>query len=107
MWSPATSRPGNGSQPGLGRAAAIAGCRVVARVIGGAQPSDELGGIETDGLGDLQELHDVEPSLAPLVLGHEGLRPVEPSRHTRLGQVGLDAHLLQLTPEARAPRPEA
>ena len=41
--------------------------------------ADELGRVEPDGLGDLDELDDVEPSLSALVLCDERLGPFEPA----------------------------
>ena len=61
--------------------------------------ADELGRVEPDGLGDLDELDDVEPSLSALVLCDERLGPFEPVGHLLLLEVRLDPPLLQLPPE--------
>ena len=54
---------------------------------------DELGGVEADGLGDFQELDDVQPAFTALVLGDEGLGAIEAGSDVPLPEVGLDTSL--------------
>lgn len=53
---------------------------------------EEAGGVEADRRGDLQELDDVESSVAVLVLADEGRRAAQPGGDGRLGQAGPAAH---------------
>ena len=80
------------------------GCGIVAEC---PELPDEHGWVEADGVGDLDELHDVQPSLAALVLGDEGLRPVEPRGQGLLREVGLEASSLHPTSEEDASGSEA
>ncbi len=52
-------------------------------------PSDPLyesGGIDFEGIGDLQKLEHVQPTLTTLVLGHERLRTPQAFGQLHLGQ---------------------
>ena len=61
---------------------------------GGHEFLDEFGRIEPDGPGDLDELDDVDPTLATFVLGDERPRPIEPRSERRLRQARGDSHFL-------------
>ncbi|ESX56992.1 hypothetical protein X760_22350 [Mesorhizobium sp. LSHC422A00] len=43
------------------------------QVTSATQLCQKLARIDTESLGDVEKLNDVQPTLTPLVLGHEGL----------------------------------
>jgi len=51
--------------------------------------------IGVEGVGDLQVLDDIEPALAGLVLGHEGLGPAQALGELLLGHARRLAHGLK------------
>ena len=52
------------------------------------QGCDNVPGADADPVRHLQELDDVEPPLAALVLGNKGLRPAQSLGQLDLGQAG-------------------
>ena len=56
----------------------------------------------------LDKLDDIQPALAPFILGHEGLGPAEPRRDIGLGQVtgfpDTDEQILKVLLPGRAER---
>jgi hypothetical protein len=55
-------------------------------MLGGLSPElgYEIADVNVERVGDLEDLDEVKPPLAPLVLGYEGLRTTE-----RVGKLGL------------------
>ncbi len=59
------------------------------------QPRHEVNPIRMQTVRQLQKLHDIQPPLLALVLGHERLRPVQTLRQRRLRHARLNAGLDQ------------
>src|SRR5690606_23224572 len=53
--------------------------------------------IDANGMAEVHELNDVDPSFSTLDLGHEGLRRLEVMSEVDLGQSGGQPRLLQRT----------